>query len=157
MKQTKRRSSNRRNAPRKTRSKLSDHFSKRDFICKDSGEFKISLGLVGALEHLRSSVRKRINIVKGFESLEVAEKKGKLKRNLHTQGLAADIIVDDFPLIELFKAAETIEEIKGIGLNVSENHVHIDTRKADRLIWVEENDQIIEITDENRSKYLGPT
>ena len=71
--------------------KISDHFAKKDFLCKESEKFKISLGLVGVLEELRAKTRKRITIVKGYECSEVAEKRGKVKRNFHTMGLAADI------------------------------------------------------------------
>ena len=41
---------------------------------------------------------------------------------------------------------ETIKEFKGIGLNIPENHVHIDTRKKDeRSIWIiDENNKELE-------------
>lgn len=141
--------------PKKFTNKISDHFSKKDFACKESGQFKISLGLVGILEELRSKIQKRIEIVKGFESLEVAEKRGKLKRNFHTMGLAADIRVDGMSPQELFTCVESIEGIAGIGLNVADNYVHIDTRKAERLCWVEEKNEEIELTPENKSTYFG--
>ena len=136
--------------------KLSEHYSKKDFNCKESGNFKISLGLVGALELLRAKAKQHVIIIKGFESLEVAEKRGDFKRNFHTQGLAADIKVDGMDEKELFKLAEDIEEFKGIGLNVNEHYVHVDTRKADeRLLWIEKGDEKIDIDDSNRSTYLG--
>ena len=134
--------------------RISDHFSKQDFVCKESGKFKISLGLVGALEELRSQLQKRITIIKGFECPDIAEKKGVLKKNLHTQGLAADITVSDISLNDLFKTAETIPSITGIGINKTDNYIHIDTRKEDRTCWIEENENEIELTDENRSTYL---
>lgn len=134
--------------------KISDHFSKLDFTCKESGKFKISLGLVGALEELRTLVKKRITIVKGYECNEVAEKKGSLKRNLHTQGLAANITIEDMSLVESFKAAEKIESITGIGINKKENYLHIETRKTERRCWIEEKNEEIELTQENKIKYL---
>ena len=110
---------------------------------------------MGALEHLRSTCRKRITIVKGFESLEVAEKKGSFKRNLHTQGLAADIQIDGLSAEETFLLAETIPEFTGIGLNKKENYVHVDTRKSDeRLCWIEENQQETPLTEALRKKHL---
>tara|TARA_A100001015_G_scaffold300588_1_gene386208 strand:+ start:4045 stop:4500 length:456 start_codon:yes stop_codon:yes gene_type:complete len=134
--------------------KLSDHFSKRDFTCKESGKLKISLGLVGALELIRSKANQRINIIKGYESLEAAEKKGKAKRNHHTTGIAADITIDNFTATETFKLATEIPEIMGIGLNLEENYVHVDTRKAkERSLWVEKNDDEIELTDENKQEW----
>ena len=139
---------------KRTSHKLSDHFSKRDFTCKESGKLKISLGLIGALELIRSKANQRINILKGFESLETAEKKGKAKRNHHTTGIAADITIDNFSPLETFKLAEEIPEIMGIGLNVDENYVHIDTRKAkERSLWIEKNDDEIELTEENKAEW----
>jgi len=143
-----------RSAPKKFTNKISDHFSKKDFVCKESGQFKISLGLVGVLEEIRCKVNKHIEIVKGFESIEVAEKKGKVKRNFHTMGLAADIKIRDMTPQEMFECASEIDAIRGIGLNLEESYVHIDTRKTDRVCWVEEANEEIELTLENRSKYF---
>ena len=56
---------------------------------------------------------------------------------------------------ELFLVAETYPELKGIGINFDDNHVHIDTRKEDdRQTWVEINDEWIELTPENRDEYI---
>ena len=139
---------------KKPTNKISDHFSKKDFICQDSGKFKISLGLVGALEELRAKTKKRITIIKGFECPDVAEKKGQIKRNLHVKGLAADIKIEGMTPIEIIKSAETIESITGIGLNIENDYVHIDTRKSERAIWVEKNDDEIPITEDNRKQYF---
>lgn len=139
-------------------SKVSDHFSKKDFYCKvnPSSSFKLSLGLVGGLELLRTNIKQRIEIIKGYESPESAEAKGKVSRNLHVSGIAADIQVKDFDSKELFKAAQDIPEFKGIGLNITENYVHVDTRKQeDVTLWVEENDRMISLTEENMSQYFG--
>lgn len=135
--------------------KISDHFSKNDFACKETGKLRISLGLVGALEELRGVTQKRITIVKGYECPEVAESKGQLKRNFHTQGLAADIQIANMSIQEVFKAAEALESISGIGLNIKDDYVHIDTRKSERLVWVEEGDEDIPLTDSNRKQYLS--
>jgi len=139
------------------RHKISDHFSRKDFYCEVNNDgFRISAGLIGALEELRSIINKRINIVKGFESIESAEKTGKVKRNFHTIGVAADIQVDDISVEDVFKAAEQVETFKGIGINFDTNVIHVDTRKADqRLLWVEEAENEIYITDENRSEYFS--
>ena len=140
---------------KKFTSKISDHFSKNDFACRESGKFRISLGLVGVLEELRGVTQKRITILKGYECPEVAEKKGQLKRNFHTQGLAADIQISNMEPVDVFKAAEKLQAIIGIGLNLQEGYVHVDTRKAERVIWVEEGNEEILITDENRSQYFS--
>ena len=137
--------------------KISSHFSKRDFYCKESRDsFKISLGLIGALEFLRAKVNKRITIVKGYESPESAEKSGKLSRNLHVTGVAADIAIEGMDIRELFIHAEEIDEFKGIGLNLEENYIHVDTRKTDeRKLWIEEGKRMIDLDESNRQKYFA--
>ena len=144
------------NKPKKKKThKISEHFSKKDFICKESGKLRISLGLIGALELLRSNSKNRVNILKGYECPETSEKKKKIQRNYHSYGVAADITVDNLSAIEVFKLAENIEEIKGLGLNISDDYVHIDTRKDDeRSLWVEEEEKIIQIDDTNRKTYI---
>ena len=143
------------NEPKKKfTNKISDHFSKKDFACQESGKFRISLGLVGALEELRTLTQKRITIVKGYECPEVAEKKGQLKRNFHTQGLAADIQISDMSPVDVFLAVEKCDAFIGIGLNLTENYVHVDTRKAERLLWVEEGNEEIPLTEDNRKTYF---
>ena len=144
-----------RSKKKKFTNKISDHFSKNDFACKESGKFRISLGLVGVLEELRGVTQKRINIIKGYECPEVAEARGQLKRNFHTQGLAADIQILNMSVVDVFKEAEKLSGVVGIGLNIQEDYVHIDTRKAERLLWVEENNEEIPITDDNRKQYLS--
>lgn len=142
--------------------RVSDHFSKRDFTCKECGDsesckrsFRISLGLVGGLELLRSTLNKRINIIKGFSCPDAAEKASKIRRNYHAIGVAATIQVEGATIQEVFAAAETIPEFKGIGLNVTDNTVYVDTRKTDeRSMWVEEDSRFIDLTDENRNKYF---
>lgn len=121
------------NKKNKKRQKLSDHFSRKDFQCTlnpDSEQFKISAGLIGALELLRTLANNRIEIIKGFQSTQSAEKEGKVKRNFHTQGLAANIRIEGLSLYETFILAEKIPEITGIGLNEEKNYIHIRVNKA---------------------------
>ena len=146
--------------PKKIRkiNKISDHFSRKDFTCSCNEckqTIKLGLGLVGGLELLRSTLKARINIIKGYECPAAAEKQGKVKRNFHTQGLAADIQVEGKTIQEVFLAAETIPDFNGLGLNVTENYVHVDARKApEKTLWVEENDDIIPLENTNRATYF---
>jgi len=139
--------------------KISTHFAKRDFVCKCGrceGAIKISLGLIGGLELLRTLVANRINILRAYMCPDAAEKLGSLKRNYYTMGIAADIMVDNLTATEVFRLAAQIPEFKGIGLNLDENYVHLDTRKiAEPILWVETNHTTIPIDDRNRTLYLG--
>ncbi len=138
--------------------KLSEHFSRRDFICrctKCEGAIKVSLGLIGGLEFLRSRAKSRINILKGYECPEAAERI-KIRRNFHVLGVAADITIDKKSIQEVFLLAEEIPEFKGIGLNLDKNYVHVDTRKDNnRVMWVIQNEQHIELNADNRDFYLA--
>jgi predicted DsbA family dithiol-disulfide isomerase len=51
--------------------------------------------------------------------------------------------------------AESVPEFMGIGLNLDDNTLIVDTRKADeRVLWVVEKGSQIDITDDTRSKYF---
>ncbi len=142
----------------KKRQKLSDHFSRKDFHCKSDlagKSFKISAGLVGALECLRSKADRRINIIKGYECPESAEKSGNLKRNYHVQGLAANISIDDMSLEEAYLLAEQLPEITGLSINYDEGHLHLRAKKEkERECWIEKNRQTIPITAENKQALI---
>lgn len=145
----------------KKRNKISDHFSRKDFYCKsgldnNNNSFRISAGLIGALEMLRTAINTRINILKGFECPESAEKKGKVRRNYHVQGLAANISADEISLETLFQAAEKIPEIMGIGLNLDEKYVHIRTNKSDvREMWVITHNEEYELDEARYKTYIA--
>ena len=136
--------------------KISDHFSKRDFVCKCGNcesSVKISLGLIGGLELLRSKTRNRINIVKGFVCQDAAEKSGQVKRNHHTLGIAAEITVDNMKPKDVFLLAEEVPEFMGIGLDLTHNVLHVDTRKGkDRTLWVIEEGRQLELDSQVRQR-----
>ncbi len=148
-----------RNRRNRTTSKISEHFSKKDFVChcgncKDS--IRLSLGLVGGLELLRTKARNRVNIVKGYVCPDEASKTGSLQRNFHTMGIAADIVVDNTDIRKAFEFAEEIPEFMGIGLDLTKKYIHVDTRKAEtRSVWVVEGGSHTDLTPENRSRFLG--
>ena len=70
-------------------------------------------------------------------------------------GLAANISIDNLSLEQTFKLAESIDEIKGLGINYALGHVHVDTRKGDRLMWVVTSSaEHIELADETKADYI---
>ncbi len=141
---------------------ISEHFSQRDFTCKCSNcnnnnnpGFKISLGLIGALELLRSLAHERITILKGYTCTENDEPVFK-KKNYHNLGLAADIRIENTPLTKAFALAEQIPEFKGIGINFTENYLHVETKKdTERSLWAIKLGKKTEINDQNRTELLG--
>lgn len=149
----------RNNHQRQVSHKISEHFSKRDFVCKCgvcNQAIKLSLGLIGGLELLRSQSRSRIQILKGYQCPDSSEKMGKVKRNFHVTGVAADIVLERKTLEETFLCAEQIPEFMGIGLNLANNYVHVDTRKdKNRVLWVvTTSGEQIPLTPENRGQFF---
>jgi len=135
---------------------LSEHFNHKDFVCRCpecKEEYKIHLGLVGALEMLSSHFRKRVRILSGFWCEAYLEKIKKGRRSFHNSGKAAHIQIDDVSPQEVFKIAETIPELKGVGFYPQENFVHVDTRAGDPVRWVKEGNDYLPLTADKRAKY----
>ena len=137
---------------------LSENFNNRDFTCKcenckGSGEYKIHLGLVGALELITSHFKRKPAIVSGYRCEDQAEKTTGTKRSLHSMGKAAHIYVDKVPLSELYKFIKEVPEIKGVGLYPKENAIHIDTRSGDPVEWVKEGDSYSPLSAEKKKQY----
>ena len=69
-------------------------------------------------------------------------------------GKAVHINIEGVNPSEIFKFAETIPDIDGIGLYPKENFVHLDTRpKEKHSLWVKEGKSYIILTPEKRKKY----
>jgi uncharacterized protein YcbK (DUF882 family) len=134
---------------------LSEHFSHQDFTCKcpncrGKGEYKIHLGLVGALEALGSKIRRSIKIIQAYRCEEQNEKLGGNKKSFHMYGKAAHINVNGMKIQELYKYVKEIEEIKGIGLDFKGNYIHIDTRESNPAEWIKEGDKYIPLTSDKK-------
>eukprot|EP01047_Picozoa_sp_COSAG01_P000209 COSAG01_NODE_3_length_63519_cov_1591.007663_27_plen_200_part_00 len=141
--------------------KISEHFSLKDFADNnpetegDKKPFKISLGLIGGLELLRSLSQKRVSILKGFEHQDSGRKN---QKNYHCLGLAADIRIQDLSAKDTFLLVQKIPEFKGIGLNLEEDYVHVDNRKEEeRCLWIEKDKKQIEWTEALEQEHFGNT
>ncbi|MFA4967087.1 MAG: DUF882 domain-containing protein [Candidatus Margulisiibacteriota bacterium] len=137
---------------------LSEHFNYKDFNCKCpqcKGEgFKIHLGLVGALEMIAEHFQKQVKVISAFWCDDYYESLKREKVSYHLKGKAVHIAIDGVPPNELFKYAETIPEINGIGLYPQEGFVHLDTRPLEkRDLWVKDGERYIPLTPEKRKQY----
>jgi len=140
---------------------LSEHFNHQDFFCRCDAckgakekEYKIHMGLVGALELLTVNLQKQVKVKSAFRCEAQNEKVGGGRKSFHILGKAAHIYVDGMKPQELFKKAREIPEIKGLGLNVEEGSVHVDLREApERAEWVKENGKYITLTPEKKQTY----
>ena len=136
---------------------LSEHFNNKDFAClcpACRGEYKVHLGLVGALEQIGDHFRKKVRISSAFWCDTYYEKLDKKsKRSFHTMGKAAHIYIDGISPQVLFKYAETVPELRGMVFYPKEKFIHIDTRAGDPIRLVKEGNDYIQLTPEKRSKY----
>ncbi len=137
---------------------LSEHFNHADFKCKcglcRGEEFRIHLGLVGALEMIAEHFQKKILVGSAYWCEKYYESLNKSRRSYHTTGKAAHIRIDEVPLPELFKFAETVPGINGIGLYPKENFIHIDTRPEEKKEqWVKEGENYIPLSSDKRRQY----
>ena len=135
---------------------LSEHYNDRDFAChcpECKGKYRVHLGLVGALEQIGGHFRKKVRIVSGYWCDLYHEKLNKTKRSFHTKGKAAHITMDGVAPQELFKYAETIPELRGIGFYPNEKWIHIDTRPGDPARFVKEGNDYLPLTSDKRAKY----
>ena len=135
---------------------LSEHFNHRDFACRCpecKGEYRIHLGLVGALEQLGGHFRKKVRIVSAYWCDAYHEKLNKAKRSFHTKGKAVHIMIEGVSPQDLFKYAETIPELRGVGFYPKENWIHIDTRSGNPVRFVKEGNDYLPLTSDKRAKY----
>ncbi|MFH1826062.1 MAG: DUF882 domain-containing protein [bacterium] len=136
---------------------LSEHFNHKDFACpcnRCRGEYRIHLGLVGALEQIGGHFHKKVQVVSGYwcESFyESLQRSGRL--SFHVRGKAAHIMIEGIPNQELFKYAETLPELRGVGFYPKENFIHVDTRTGDPVRFVKEGNDYHSLTSEKRSRY----
>ncbi|MFC1517890.1 D-Ala-D-Ala carboxypeptidase family metallohydrolase [Candidatus Margulisiibacteriota bacterium] len=135
---------------------ISDHFSKRDFVCHCKNcrhEFKISLTLVGILEMIRSHFRKRVEILTGHLCEEENSRLGGIKKSYHVLGKAAMIMVLQTPPEEVFQFAERISQVRGLGLDLAKKQIYLDIRDKNERKWIWEGEKEIDLTPELRQKY----
>ena len=135
---------------------LSEHYNNKDFACtcpECRGEYKVHLGLVGALELIGGHFRKKVRIVSGFWCESFFEKQKKPRVSFHCKGKAAHIMIEGVPPQELFKFAETIPELRGVGFYPNELWIHIDTRPGDPVRFIKEGNDYSPLTTEKRARY----
>lgn len=96
---------------------------------------------------------KPLEVVSGYWCDDFSEKQTGGRKTAHNKGKAAHIKIKDVPLTELFKFAETIPELNGVGYYPAEGFIHVDTRKEEKSLWAKEGDKYIPLTPEKRTRY----
>lgn len=128
--------------------KLSQHFSVREFKCKDgTDKILIDLDLIPVLESLFVNLEcKSINITSGYRTPAHSIRVGGYATDKHTQGMAADIkCVDKYghyiTAEKILLCYEDLNFIGGAGY-INRYAVHIDTRPK-KTYFVEPKNDVI--------------
>lgn len=136
---------------------LSENFSHKDFACRCpacKGEYRVHLGLVGILETIAAHFKKRPKIISGFFCEAYGETLKREKPSYHSKGKAVNVSIEGIAAAELFKFAETIEGINGLGFYPEEKMVHLDTRPAEKKeVWIKERGKYSPLTADKRHQY----
>ena len=125
--------------------KLSNNFDTLEFDCKGANccnKTLIDKQLVDYLQHIRNHFGKPVTITSGYRCPTHNRAVGGVTNSKHTQGMAADIVIDGVAPREVAKYAESIG-IKGIGLyeTAADGYfTHIDTR-ANKDFWYGQSEQ----------------
>lgn len=136
--------------------KISENFSRADFACNCGfcgGEFKMSLALIGILEHLKAKFQKDINIHRAYICEAQAKELFGSNKDYHHLGKAVDISIPNVETKEIFKEVEGLEEVTGLGLVATKGIIHIDMRDKERNVFVVENGSKNDLTPEKRKRY----
>lgn len=104
---------------------LTKNFNLREFACKCCGSVKIDDELVERLQVLRDRIAKPVIITSGYRCPKHNKEVGGAIDSYHTQGLAVDIVVEDYDLEKLEAIAEALG-FRGIGVYSSQNFLHLD-------------------------------
>jgi hypothetical protein len=136
---------------------LSENFNHRDFACKCPecrGEYRIHLGLVGMLEQIAVNFKKRPKIISAYYCDRYTEKLNRDKLSWHSKGKAVNFTLEGVPVADVFKYAEKIDGINGLGFYPEENMIHIDTRPIEKKdAWIREKGRYAPLTADKRAQY----
>lgn len=105
--------------------RIADNFNLREFVCKCCGTVKIDNELVQRLQLLRDRVKRPVIITSGYRCPKHNKEVGGVDSSYHTQGLAVDIVVENYGLEELANLAKAVG-FKGIGIYKSHGFIHLD-------------------------------
>lgn len=112
-------------------SDLSPHFSESEFTC-DCGckTTFVEPRLLNALEELRTLINRPIKILSGFRCVKSNQEVGGTKSSQHMYGKAADIVIKDFSVPQMYEAALQINDFfeGGIGVYPENGFIHVDVR-----------------------------
>lgn len=143
-------------AENKNNYKISDNFTRGDFACACgfcNSEFKMSLSLIGILEHLKAKFAQDVKIHRAYVCEHHAKELFGSNKDYHHLGKAVDISINNVEMKDVFLEVERLEEVTGLGLVPAKGIIHIDMRDKERNIFVDENGTKTDLTEEKRKRY----
>ncbi len=142
--------------PSQLSEQISENFRLSDFSCRCpecNQSFKMSMSLIGVLEAIVGRFGIRVDVVKGFICEAAANKLEIIKKSYHAMGKAVDIRVPKDKLVEVFRYLESLPEVRGLGIDLENSTIHIDSREKEPQKWLNLKGERAEITAELRSRY----
>jgi uncharacterized protein YcbK (DUF882 family) len=135
---------------------ISENFMRRDFSCRCpecNQSFKMSMAMIGVLESIIGRFGIKVDVVKGFICEAAASKLEIIKKSYHAMGKAVDIRVPHEKIVEVFRYLETLPEVRGLGIDLENNVIHIDSREKEPQKWLYLKGERTDLTAELRSRY----
>ncbi len=115
---------------------ISPHFNLSEFACPCCNRVMLHHKLLAKLVELRNILERPVYITSGYRCTKYNHQIGGVLNSYHCIGLAADIKVKDFNLIDLLGCAEEID-FNGIGLYEKKNFLHLDVQPTKHTRWRE--------------------
>lgn len=118
----------------------SEHFSREELQCSETGECNMDPDFLALLEKVRSRFGKPMRISSAYRSPEhsvEAAKPDHRKNGYHVQGRAVDVLIKHDEALRLIHIALN-EGMMGIGVSQKGDHetrfIHLDNRPS-RMMW----------------------
>jgi len=106
--------------------RMTRNFTAGEFVCQHCGAEGIKPSFVEQLQRLRDYIGQPIRITSGYRCRQHPVEAAKAVPGRHTEGIAADITGP--PLPEIWRALRHFPEFTGVGVSLTGNFIHLDTR-----------------------------
>ena len=104
------------------------YFKRSEFECKETGKNCIDDDFIMRLDNLRYMCGFPFVITSGYRSPEHSVEKKKAKPGTHSQGIAADIVVEEVSASEIYRYLDSAYPHK-FGIGKYDEFTHIDVRQ----------------------------
>lgn len=109
------------------------YFQLSEFDCQETGENKMSKEFLHKLDELRHYCGFPFVITSGYRSINHSAEKHKVKGGTHTQGIAADIKIENG--VQRIGIVSKALELGFSGIGIAGGFVHVDIRDSTPVMW----------------------